>query len=232
MQTCRKPGSSPARKRSSTFSSKRRMSSISRNSSRRRSSESAFSARGFFSTFAIAGFIMLTPAWGWSNSGVESARTCPRTGRTPGSRSPFRTPRSAHRRPLSSVRPGPGSPATSCALTVSRTGERGRTRPAGEAAGEDRRGADPRHAPAARRGRAGAARGGTPPAARRRLGAGRRRPAARLERPVLRARARPRATTSSAPRCCSRRSIPPASRAAAHFGSALRTPSATAPRRR
>ena len=53
MQTCRKPGSSPARKRSSTFSSKRRISSISRKSSCSRSSDSALSARGFFSTLAI-----------------------------------------------------------------------------------------------------------------------------------------------------------------------------------
>src|SRR6476660_5557564 len=46
--TCRKPGSSPARKRSSTFSSNRRMSSISRKNSRSCSSETA----PFFSTFA------------------------------------------------------------------------------------------------------------------------------------------------------------------------------------
>ena len=66
MQTCRKPGSSPARKRSSTFSSKRRISSISRKSSRSRSSESTSGAAtvrgGLFSTFAIPGFIMLTAA--------------------------------------------------------------------------------------------------------------------------------------------------------------------------
>ena len=54
MQTWRKPGSSPARKRSSTFSSKRRISSISRKRSWSRSSESVLSARGFFSTLAIA----------------------------------------------------------------------------------------------------------------------------------------------------------------------------------
>src|SRR5688572_1330301 len=52
--TCRKPGSSPARKRSSTFSSKRRMSSISRKSSCRRSSESASAPLAMSSTFAIA----------------------------------------------------------------------------------------------------------------------------------------------------------------------------------
>ena len=46
--TCRKPGSSPARKRSSTFSSKRRIRSISRRKSRSRSSESA----RLFSTLA------------------------------------------------------------------------------------------------------------------------------------------------------------------------------------
>src|SRR4051794_28756140 len=46
--TCRNPGSSPARKRSSTFSSKRRMSSISRKNSRSCSSETD----PFFSTFA------------------------------------------------------------------------------------------------------------------------------------------------------------------------------------
>src|SRR6476660_4530109 len=46
--TCRNPGRSPARKRSSTFSSNRRMSSISRKNSRSRSSETA----PFFSTFA------------------------------------------------------------------------------------------------------------------------------------------------------------------------------------
>src|SRR4249919_1187039 len=46
--TCRNPGSSPARKRSSTFSSNRRMSSISRKNSRSRSFETA----PFFSTFA------------------------------------------------------------------------------------------------------------------------------------------------------------------------------------
>src|SRR5262245_39365184 len=46
--TCRNPGSSPARKRSSTFSSNRRMSSISRKNSRSSSSETA----PFFSTFA------------------------------------------------------------------------------------------------------------------------------------------------------------------------------------
>ena len=46
--TWRNPGSSPARKRSSTFSSNRRMSSISRKNSRSRSSETA----PFFSTFA------------------------------------------------------------------------------------------------------------------------------------------------------------------------------------
>ena len=48
--TCRKPGSSPARKRSSTFSSKRRMRSISRKNSR---NVSSLRAR-FFSTFATA----------------------------------------------------------------------------------------------------------------------------------------------------------------------------------
>ena len=55
--TCRKPGSSPARKRSSTFSSKRRISSISRKSSRRRSSDSApvsaLAPSALSSTFAI-----------------------------------------------------------------------------------------------------------------------------------------------------------------------------------
>src|SRR5688500_8966520 len=50
--TCRKPGSSPARKRSSTFSSKRRMSSISRKSSCSRSSESV-PCSVLSSTFAI-----------------------------------------------------------------------------------------------------------------------------------------------------------------------------------
>src|SRR5690349_7602949 len=50
MATCRKPGRSPARNRSSTFSSKRRMSSISRRKSR---SISSVTAR-FFSTLAIA----------------------------------------------------------------------------------------------------------------------------------------------------------------------------------
>ena len=48
--TCRKPGSSPARNRSSTFSSKRRIRSISRRKSR---SVSSFRAR-FFSTLAKA----------------------------------------------------------------------------------------------------------------------------------------------------------------------------------
>src|SRR5512133_253221 len=46
--TWRKPGNSPARNRSSTFSSKRRMSSISRKNSRSNSSETD----PFFSTFA------------------------------------------------------------------------------------------------------------------------------------------------------------------------------------
>src|SRR5205085_1614332 len=46
--TCRKPGSSPARKRSSTFSSKRRISSISRRTSRRSLSVNDF----LLSTFA------------------------------------------------------------------------------------------------------------------------------------------------------------------------------------
>src|SRR6185503_1507276 len=48
--TCRKPGSSPARKRSSTFSSKRLIRSISRRNSRSRSSERP----RLVSTFATA----------------------------------------------------------------------------------------------------------------------------------------------------------------------------------
>ena len=59
--TWRKPGSSPARNRSSTFSSKRRISSISRNSSRRLSSDRASSALGFLSTLAMSGSFKLTP---------------------------------------------------------------------------------------------------------------------------------------------------------------------------
>src|SRR3954469_9695471 len=82
--TCRKPGSSPARKRSSTRSSKRRISSISRRKSRRRSS---FSAR-FFSTLAKApavyGFgneprrpVAHPPGWppGGLDPGCGAART-------------------------------------------------------------------------------------------------------------------------------------------------------------
>src|SRR5918992_1292802 len=57
MATWRKPGSSPARKRSSTFSSNRRMSSISRKKSRRSSGESV----PFFSTLAIPVQSMLGP---------------------------------------------------------------------------------------------------------------------------------------------------------------------------
>src|SRR3954452_3502232 len=56
--TCRKPGSSPARNRSSTFSSKRRISSISRKNSRSCSSVSV----PRFSTFAIFGWSVCTLA--------------------------------------------------------------------------------------------------------------------------------------------------------------------------
>src|SRR5437016_3144297 len=55
--TCRKPGSSPARKRSSTFSSNRRISSISRKNSR----SSSFESAPFCSTFATATEFMLRP---------------------------------------------------------------------------------------------------------------------------------------------------------------------------
>src|SRR5437762_3162918 len=55
--TCRKPGSSPARKRSSTFSSNRRISSISRKKSR----SSSFESAPFCSTFATATEFMLRP---------------------------------------------------------------------------------------------------------------------------------------------------------------------------
>ena len=57
--TCRKPGSSPARNRSSTFSSKRRISSISRKNSR---SCSAGQRSPVFSTFAICGWSLCTLA--------------------------------------------------------------------------------------------------------------------------------------------------------------------------
>src|SRR5207253_1228566 len=55
--TCRNPGSSPARKRSSTFSSNRRISSISRKKSR----SSSFESAPFCSTFATATEFMLRP---------------------------------------------------------------------------------------------------------------------------------------------------------------------------
>ena len=59
--TCRKPGSSPARNRSSTFSSKRRISSISRNSSRSCSSDRA-ALLAVLLDLRHDGLIMLTPA--------------------------------------------------------------------------------------------------------------------------------------------------------------------------
>src|SRR4051812_25478554 len=71
--TCRKPGSSPARNRSSTFSSNRRIRSISRRRSRRRSSERA----RLFSTFAIAlsvrsGAMALEGDWERIQGGLSS----------------------------------------------------------------------------------------------------------------------------------------------------------------
>ena len=71
--TCRKPGSSPARKRSSTFSSKRRMSSISRRNSRSVSSPTA----RFLSTFAKAPAVYVSTvsvAEQWEDDWIQAAR--------------------------------------------------------------------------------------------------------------------------------------------------------------
>jgi hypothetical protein len=71
---------------------------------------------------------MLTPAWGWSNSGVECARTCLRTGGTPGLQSPSRTLRSAPGRPHSSAQQARGSRVTSYGwMSVARVAASGPT---------------------------------------------------------------------------------------------------------
>ena len=75
--TCRKPGSSPARNRSSTFSSKRRISSISRRKSRSRSSDRP----RFVSTFAICIEFMLSPVALVEQWKVIEAATSSRAGR-------------------------------------------------------------------------------------------------------------------------------------------------------
>src|SRR5438105_8034260 len=79
--TCRKPGSSPARNRSSTFSSKRLMSSISRRNSRSRSSDTTrrFStlATRFECTFCRVTLVEQWPALenglpaGWGSARLE-----------------------------------------------------------------------------------------------------------------------------------------------------------------
>ena len=114
--TCRKPGSSPARKRSSTFSSKRRISSISRKSSRSRSSESAPSSPVACPRPSPSGLIMLTPAWGSSSSGVGSASELRRTGASASSNGRRAAGRAALPRG-SAARPceAPAGSATSCA---------------------------------------------------------------------------------------------------------------------
>ena len=161
------------------------------------------------------------------------SRTCPRTGRRPASHSPFRTPRSAQRAAalLGPASPGshrrraacdgqsdrrrdrPGPAARSCSGSSTRRGSAARcgcSRPV-------ERGA----ASATRRARSSQTRGRRPSPRCRPTGA-----------TCTASSSSTRATTSTAPRCWSRRSTRPASPAAAPSASALRTASATAPRRR
>src|SRR5579885_2580920 len=175
--TCRKPGRSPARKRSSTFSSNRLISSISRRKSRSRSSDTPRR----FSTFATSRLSVLLPrAAGHPvgrarcGGGRGSDPTHARGGRARGPRRP--APRPAPAAPLRRRRadvPGPRA-------------ERGGQAPARAA----RPGADPRRP---RGGRLGS--GAGPPAGAAGAGAARvvgrraRRAPSRLERPARRARA-------------------------------------------
>ena len=202
--TCRKPGSSPARKRSSTFSSKRRISSISRNSSRRRSSESAsVRARPLVPRPSPSGLIMLTAAWDSSSSGVASGRTCP-TGWARGAPDLTlpRTPSSARERPRCSAPPSPGRLRRRRCASRSRApaaaiGPDQAAKLLGKLDDERIRGT----LTLVEVGERAPTRGGAARAARRAVGRGAREPARRTGATCSASSSWTRATTSRAPRC-------------------------------
>ena len=113
--TCRKPGSSPARKRSSTFSSKRLISSISRRRSRSSSSDRPPSARGFLSTLAMWGSFKLTAHEPGRSVAQDRGARCPRSGPTPSWRSRCRTRSSGRVRLRCSARRTPAARGQSSA---------------------------------------------------------------------------------------------------------------------
>ena len=152
---------------------------------------------------------MLTPAWGWSNSGVASARSCPRDWGEARSRCRRDSPDSAPVQRRCSVRRPRPIAATSCALRQPRPAAgSARTRPT-KLFGKLDDGADPRDAEARSGGSSGRRAVEAPRAARRTPGTSASRPCpADWSDLLLRARARLERPPRTAPRCWLRAAQP------------------------